>query len=666
MHILDHQSLCMYAFSAAYLMCMARFNGDSAEQLWASTNLLGPATRQMNLGHRQDVISSHFAYWNWMKIIEMAKHLEIDLRDAQDQYIQARNLFCSLSILYHEHVEEWRKLEAKEQKKPFEQRKVAKGEVKSLYEHRREAGKNMLICHRHLVANIQSSVPSRTAIYQSIVKKGDKVDGQNEQRSVEAAFLIEGMNIHHAQRRIVGRLTLNQTETVQDDIDARWSRLDLRLEAFRITQDVLMPAIRSEIAKQAETEIHPENERLFIPSDFDAETRNAKGLTHLASLEMSLREGELYDALEEVRQAAKNHSIARDQKITEARGQRANTRSQGQIRTIAVELQCCIDDYNGCRRALLNLGYNIPLPEMKMEHTFRKSTSAKRGLGDSRRTDGQLYTLNPLSSPGMEEHTRVEVPSSDGPVAGTQAFRTQRGRSTPTKRNSVETKKKMTAEEDGWIWRPGTVFEGRGLSEREQSTFELESDRVQWFRAKAEKQRWQEAKEKREADLRNCTRGFAAMKNAWMSVVDGPMAEEKHPTEFWSQGHSAYARRQSQMYWRLESNCRSALKHSGVPVELPPGTILSDRISVERDKEQEEEDRIIEKHLKMAMQQRQTVTQGVGIALAEQDLEDIGEESGESDGSNEDRGSTEGDVREGGESDPFNESDSEVEPNHSG
>jgi hypothetical protein len=61
----------MYEFSAAYTPSSGHFHGETAEQYWVELNQLGPQTRQMNNGHRQDCIIDSHSDWNWKKMMGM-------------------------------------------------------------------------------------------------------------------------------------------------------------------------------------------------------------------------------------------------------------------------------------------------------------------------------------------------------------------------------------------------------------------------------------------------------------------------------------------------------------------------------------------------------------------------------------------------------------------
>lgn len=67
LHVNDHLDRCMYLLSAAYQDCTGHFHGVGTEQYWSENNQMGPQTRQMNPGHRQDKIIAHHNDWNWKK-----------------------------------------------------------------------------------------------------------------------------------------------------------------------------------------------------------------------------------------------------------------------------------------------------------------------------------------------------------------------------------------------------------------------------------------------------------------------------------------------------------------------------------------------------------------------------------------------------------------------
>lgn len=64
-----------YLYGTFYMPGGAHFYGEQAESTWAEFNQLGGRTRQMNSGHRHDVIDEHIHNWNWEKICGMREYI---------------------------------------------------------------------------------------------------------------------------------------------------------------------------------------------------------------------------------------------------------------------------------------------------------------------------------------------------------------------------------------------------------------------------------------------------------------------------------------------------------------------------------------------------------------------------------------------------------------
>lgn len=72
-HVRNHLAVCMWLFAAAFKACTGRFHGETAEQIWAEFNLLGAATRQMTMGHRQDTVIQSLTGWNLRKFVQIGR-----------------------------------------------------------------------------------------------------------------------------------------------------------------------------------------------------------------------------------------------------------------------------------------------------------------------------------------------------------------------------------------------------------------------------------------------------------------------------------------------------------------------------------------------------------------------------------------------------------------
>jgi hypothetical protein len=83
----------------------------------------------------------------------------------------------------------------------------------------------------------------------------------------------------------------------------------------------------------------------------------------------------------------------------------------------------------------------------------------------------------------------------------------------------------------------------------------LSGDRVQWFRAEAEMQCWQEQGEQKLSELLRTSRSFAKMKVVWAELAVIQPSNRR--------GAQAYARQKAAMYERRASEACSKLRGLG-------------------------------------------------------------------------------------------------------
>ncbi len=134
---------------------------------------------------------------------------------------------------------------------------------------------------------------------------------------------------------------------------------------------------------------------LRLPSDFSSAERERLALVGLATLELSIREGEAYDVLEELRQQLKKNSVLRLDKQRNYRGTHANTRFQRVFSEARRLKNHWVGEYERVRMALLSLG----LPDN--DDTFKPLTEAdswRRStmepcIGEGMRQDGWIWRV---------------------------------------------------------------------------------------------------------------------------------------------------------------------------------------------------------------------------------------------------------------------------------
>ena len=106
----------------------------------------------------------------------------------------------------------------------------------------------------------------------------------------------------------------------------------------------------------------------------------------------------------------------------------------------------------------------------------------------------------------------------------------------------------------------------------------IPGDRVQWFRAEAEMERWREEWEAKQADFLRCIRTFRTMSTVWQTMAS-------NSSEL---GRVAYAKQKSAMYREMEHNAKDMFSNAGYRslvehlIDHPQGKILADFVTAER------------------------------------------------------------------------------------
>ncbi|KAF8955769.1 hypothetical protein BDZ97DRAFT_1709000 [Flammula alnicola] len=533
-HVQNHKDNCTYFFSSAYMENVGHFHGETAEHAWPELNQLGAQTRQMNNGHRQDTLIDHHGDWNFKKLANMSATLYVDIKQAKQLFLQKREAFKSLSALYADRIPTWNK------------------------ENRQARSIDPIDKEVHCVyRQTQKKVPSQSRIYQMLLLELDAKPSAKSLGDVDtklASFLNEGLLILGRQRNIRAKVGLK----TDAERNSQKDRLRNRIDKWRQEQKSIMPQVGEYVFKQAvsgKMTDNPEDEVLYLPSNFTESQRLALELVHLGEYERRLHEGSAYDALRNVRTAVKTIVALQAEKKAQAYGQTRHTRSSEQIRDMEARRDLAMEDYSATRLSMISLGLpeNSPqFPPLTITDTFRKPTNIKRAVGDSRRTDGPMWT-----NTGVTGGSRLPA-SATGPstVAG-YAIGTQ------TSRAKLK---------EGWLW---SLKPAGQLSEKELEEWVNEGDRVQWFRAEAEMERWQEEWEKTQADFLRCIRFFGKMHDVWMQLAGSSS----------NGGSKAYALKKSAMFKTMERNARDHLNRAGYShLVLKDSQILADLIQEERSK----------------------------------------------------------------------------------
>ncbi|KJA14195.1 hypothetical protein HYPSUDRAFT_150698 [Hypholoma sublateritium FD-334 SS-4] len=531
-HIQNHKNNCMYLFSSSYSKGAGHFHGETAEMVWAESNQLGAQTRQMNGGHRHDTIINATSDWNWKKIANMANALMSDIHRAKALFTTKREILKSLTDLYSDRVPLWNKAD----------RTVCPP----------KSGKEVQCVYRQK----SEKLPSQSRVYELMLEDDDRQEQAEEygnwtlsrqSKAVVAGLLTLGFSILSMQRRIQLKLEQRGKNTKRQVTDAELAKeraqLSCKIQKLRVIQKDTTPQVEPYVFDQhVRTKLQdlPEHEVLYLPSDFLENDRISLGLVEMGEDQRKLAEGAANDAILRVQKLAKVLSNSRLAKKADGSGQAYQTRATATETEIVFKLDLAIKDYNDLRRLLMKFG----LPDndsvyrpLALVDTFRKPTATNRNLGDTYRNDGPLWAANAGITAGAR-------PPTGSQVSMTSQVATQTTKPMKRKDLSFTVDKYVTLiayqNIDGWIW----SFMGRAhMSSQDLQDYLDEGDRVQWFRAEAEKERWQEEWEMRQADYLRCVRYFKKMGQVWMSLVTDVLRDDSVQL-----GMNAYARKQARMY----------------------------------------------------------------------------------------------------------------------
>ncbi|KAJ6480333.1 hypothetical protein C8R45DRAFT_933261 [Mycena sanguinolenta] len=256
-----------------------------------------------------------------------------------------------------------------------------------------------------------------------------------------------------------------------------------------------------------------------------------------------------------------------------------------------------MQSYEHTQQRLLALNVNSTYPPLTDEDLYMKPVLQKRRVGDSQHTDGALWRIYPQIPPdevietgqNCEEILKYGKCTGNLSTTGTQMDRRRTGSTRTRSTPSQAPKKTVDERPDGWLWQLGklckiTDAEMDAWSHEGEDTFDglfhtyltlPEGDRVQWFRAEAEMQRWQEQCEQKLAELLRTNRSFLKMADTWTTVASQTAAA-------CSPGHSAYAKQKAVMHHRRAEAAQALITAADNRDLLGPNANLVDRVQKER------------------------------------------------------------------------------------
>ncbi|KAJ7751019.1 hypothetical protein B0H14DRAFT_2541294 [Mycena olivaceomarginata] len=436
-HAASHTGDCQEDNSLSFKPGVGKTDGEGIERTWAVLNPAALATKEMSLGNRADALDDRIDNHNFLKNLTHSQTLKRKLvvalaeRQTQVQAFAAVNDGINKDVLKHwkKMIRDW--LQDNTMPNPYVlQRKDCPTEAEVRLQLQRDEKQQMI--------EGRANLAGRSA----------------------TAFLTAGIQIEDTQRRILAQLkgTVLLTADRESKVEEWRHTLLAKISRFRALQEVYVPGAADaisamEISREPDAPPPPpELIKLFMPSEMRAAITN-DGLSGcipgLFAMEVQLRVSQCLNCLSQLRSSlhAKRWLIAyRNANVT---GQHQTTKAAQLIERVGERVEQLADRYRQGRRALVSLGVEQEYPHL---HELKKEDIQL----DGDRDDSDLASRKKLAMIGT-------------------------GRAS---RNMPGTSRRVMS----WIWTAPGAFDGDNAEEHHLH----ESIRVEWARARARKDRWDE------------------------------------------------------------------------------------------------------------------------------------------------------------------------------
>ncbi|KAJ7237258.1 hypothetical protein C8J57DRAFT_1247266 [Mycena rebaudengoi] len=265
----------------------------------------------------------------------------------------------------------------------------------------------------------------------------------------------------------------------------------------------------------------------------------------LGEEEGRLRKGEAYDFIRVLQTVCRTLSALEDRKRVDEAGQNNHTIAGDQVLDTRDRRDYFIESYNAPSE------FQMPLPEGAFPHltvaqTFMKSRRRERALGDSRRGGSTQMTMRKKKKPPAARKKDEQALQA--------AYYAD-----PKNKN-------------GWLWE---LRKPSNMTNEEMKQWEEEGDRVQWARAEADMDRFQEQMEAKLAEFLRCSVAFHTNAENWTKMS----AKEER-------GYGEYARQTAAMWLRLATQSEDHLCKAGYKFALKKdfNFVVNVYLESERDK----------------------------------------------------------------------------------
>ncbi|KAL1658241.1 hypothetical protein GGF50DRAFT_67646 [Schizophyllum commune] len=485
-----HEEACRTRHSLKYHDGVGRTDGEAIERVWSLLNPLSWATKYMGEGARHDWLEDKVDSVNFNKLITLVYLLARRYIVAIDEVkVQVSSFNLISKSIEPAVLHQW------------------KGKISAWKKDRSsECPYTAPIIEGLSEAEVRRRLDREELDEAKAGRAG--VEGTSQ-----TAFLVAGMRLEAAQRRIVadlaGRAVLPMS--LEGLINNRRRSLLEKITPFNDLLKTYMPGVPSLPSDvSGEKVVEPEHLPITMPSRIPGDKRRMVCAEGLPEKELQLRRAQARDALQLLRKKlhAKQYYIEfRNKNFT---GQKQNTRARTMIVTLQERIDSDAETYRAARAAILALrgvDEDPDFPKLLAKDLQLEGELTEEDDGAARR----------LAEAGRQRNRHVHVSTSKHTMS--------------------------------WLWTANGIHSDTSVDKAEVE----KTIRHLWARAYARKNRWVEEAELLREDMRRCLRSLESEAEMWRKRAEVDLG--RGPA--YLSGTRAYALRHHDLWLQLRDHFRT-------------------------------------------------------------------------------------------------------------
>ncbi|KAG1720661.1 uncharacterized protein EDB91DRAFT_1064768, partial [Suillus paluster] len=353
-HLSAHKLACFARYSLNFIQGAGQVDGEILETLWAPFNKISPTARSMSQAHRQEILDDHMRNSNWKKLVRIGKKYKRANKGIEDTRVPFEELTGSLDVIK---VRAWEKDE--------EKAKEERGEHLNIYQLKIDKAPTMA----EIRLKLTESEYADTGRLGSISWLIDGINIEDSQDALRVAIrqlpkdasAVQRAAVQVKRQKLAARISkfheIADAMTEGIEVHAGTEHMDdIRFCTTDVVEEVREAADIEDVLEEIDEEVPAEAMGIWMPSSVLRNEALALGLHTLQAEELELRKGQANDCLEKLRQALGHKAIIYRQHFRSADSTWTGTRSKQEALRCRIKIEKCVRRYQRARGSMQRLG----------------------------------------------------------------------------------------------------------------------------------------------------------------------------------------------------------------------------------------------------------------------------------------------------------------------